>query len=147
MTSSLNLARALGGITSADVSRLRRQPKRKSRSRNLAPSTFARVSNYYVQTSVDDGEHWETIAAYEDIESAVAVAKSLRVEDPLTGDALRAAIVCDLEEMEDSYNLPYIDQELAAEMDSDTRARLDRVAVTERNAVTPADIKRFLYEP
>jgi tagatose-1,6-bisphosphate aldolase len=66
------------------------------------------MNDYYVQTSVDDGEHWETIAAYADIESAVAVAKSLRVEYPLTGDALRAAIVCDLEEMEDNYNLPYI---------------------------------------
>jgi hypothetical protein len=105
------------------------------------------MDNYYVQTSVDDGEHWETIAAYEDIESAVAVAKSLRVEDPLTGDALRAAIVCDLEEMEDNYNLPYLDTELAAEMDSNTRVRLDRVAVTERNAVTPTDIKRFLFLP
>jgi hypothetical protein len=49
--------------------------------------------------------------------------------------------------MEDSYNLPYIDTELAAEMDSDARVRLDRVAVTERSAVTPTDIKRFLFEP
>jgi hypothetical protein len=105
------------------------------------------MNNYYVQTSVDDGDHWETIAAYEDIESAVAVAKHLFVRDPLTGDALRKGIVCDLEEMENNYNLPYIETELAAEMDSDSRVRLDRVAVTERSAVTLADIKRFLFEP
>jgi hypothetical protein len=121
--------------------------KRKSRSRDPSPPTFSRMNNYYVQTSVDDGEHWETIAAYEDIESAVAVAKSLRVEDPLTGDALRAAIVCDLEEMEDQYNLPYIEAELAAARDSDTRVRLDRVAVNERSAVTPAEIDAFLFQP
>ena len=58
------------------------------------------MNDYYVQTvCVDEGDDWWTIAAYEDVEPAVAVAKHLLVRDSLTDQALRKTIVCDCEEM------------------------------------------------
>jgi hypothetical protein len=105
------------------------------------------MNNYYVQTvCVDEGDHWSTVAAYEDLESAVAVAKRLRVQDTLTNRSLRGALVCDRQEMEEHANLPYIEQVELPEVDLALRARLDRIAQTERSLVTQEDIDRFLFE-
>jgi hypothetical protein len=106
------------------------------------------MNNYYVQTvCVDEGDDWWTIAAYEDVESAVAVAKHLLVRDSLTDQALRKAIVCDREEMEENSNLPYIETVELPQVDPQLRERLDRIAATERAAVRQEDIDYFLFEP
>lgn len=104
---------------------------------------------YLVQTRLanETEEFYCTVAAPEDHRAAVAIAKFLRVPDPLDpeGEPLRQALVVD-EQSEEEYfdGIGRADYQLGL-VDPETADRLAEIGKTDADAVTGADLREFVH--
>jgi hypothetical protein len=112
---------------------------------NAALSPIVADMRYFVQQRLD-GVSWGTIAAYEDVERAVALCKVFRAENIMFGQPRELLVVDEETERIESGrdDLSHIDAWLA-KLDADLRTRFDRLADAGRVSVTAADIAEFIW--
>ncbi len=101
---------------------------------------------YFVQEADSKGEHWFTLAEYDDVHRAIAIAKALRDEDLAAGRFVELLVVD--EESERCENrcddLGHIERALAL-VDNEERGRFDQLAEAGAQLVTEQDVARFLW--
>ena len=137
------------GIPAPRVSpTLTTSPKRNS---SLSPlgSCMTGGMRYLVQTRLGDEyeERYITVAAPEDPRAAVAIAKFLRVPDPLDpeSDPLRTAIVIDEETEEECFDGIKRAEHQLAQLDRAIHVRLSRIGRERAPCVTDADMRAFVH--
>jgi hypothetical protein len=112
---------------------------------NALVSAIVADMRYFVQQRLDGG-NWCTLAAYEDVERAVALCKVFRAEDIMFGRPLETLVVDEETERTESGrdDLSHIEAWLA-KLDEYQRTRFDRLADAGRPHVTAADIAEFIW--
>jgi hypothetical protein len=104
---------------------------------------------YLVQTRLGNEfeEAYTTVAAPEDPRAAVAIAKFLRVPDPLDpdGEPLRQAIVIDEETEEECFDGIKRAEHQLAQVDREVVSRLSRIGREHALRVTDADMRVFVH--
>jgi hypothetical protein len=112
---------------------------------NALVSAIVADMRYFVQQRLN-GVSWGTIAAYEEVERAVALCKVFHAENIMFGQPRELLVVYEETERIESGrdDLGHIEAWLA-KLDADLRKRFDRLADAGRLRVTAADIAEFIW--